>query len=66
MEKVSPVVKTIRSEMKRLDWTPQRLAEESGIGFQTIYRIYSGENIPNLDTVERLLSALKLKVVVGR
>lgn len=63
---IAPVVTAIHDEMKRREMTVVELAEAADITFQQLYRIFAGESAPNLDTVNRLLAALDLKMVVGR
>jgi predicted transcriptional regulator len=63
MAKLSPIVKTIQAEQKRQKMSTQDLAVRAGISFQALYGIYTG-SIPGLDTTERLLRALQLKILV--
>ena len=62
---VTPVVKTIQEEMERRQWSVVKLGKESGVQFQTIYRIFAGAS-PNMDTISKLLVALELKLAVVR
>lgn len=66
MESISPIVKTIHAEMKRREWSVPELADKSGVRFSVIYRLYNGETDPQLETLEALLKALKLKLIVSR
>jgi DNA-binding phage protein len=66
MEQLSPIVKTIKAEMERQEVSVQQLAIHVGISASTLYRTFNGEFTPNLETVENLLAALGLKIVVKR
>jgi DNA-binding phage protein len=66
MEELSPILKTIKAEMERQGIGVQQLAGHVGIAASTLYRTFNGEFTPNLETVENLLAALGLKIVVKR
>jgi predicted transcriptional regulator len=61
MKKLSPIVKTIMAETERRQWSVVYLGQKSGVPFQTIYRIFQGAS-PNIQTVEKLLDALDMKL----
>lgn len=52
--------------MKRREWSVPELADKSGIRFSVIYRLYNGETDPQLETLEALLSALKMKLTISK
>lgn len=62
MENVSPVIKSIKAEMKRQEMSVQDLAAQAGIAFQSVYRIFNGESVPHLANVEAMAKALKMKI----
>lgn len=64
MENLSPLIKTIKAEMKRQEMSVQQLATHSGISFQSAYRIFNGECTPHLNNVEAMVKTLKLKISV--
>jgi len=66
MSKVSPTIKAIQSEMAHSGVGITELADRTGIAFSTLYRNLNGDTIPNLDTVEAVLKALKMKLVVKK
>lgn len=49
-------LKIIRAE---LNWTQQKLADESGLSRATINGIETGEIVPNGDTIVKLVKAVK-------
>jgi DNA-binding phage protein len=66
MAKLSPTIQSIKDEMEKRDWNAMKLAEESGLNFQTVYRVFSGEFVPNLAIVEKMAWALGWRVLVRR
>lgn len=55
---------TIAEARKRrgFNWTPERLAKESGVSRATVYRLEAGTiTNPSIETVHRLEDALKLR-----
>lgn len=61
---VSHMRTTLTEARKRrgFGWTPERLAEESGVSRATVYRLEAGTiTNPSIDTVHRLEDALKLR-----
>lgn len=66
MSKISPMIKTIKSEMLRKEVGVHELAASVGIAASTLYRTLNGEFLPNFQVIEDLLKALDLKIVVKR
>ena len=64
METVSPVIKTIKAEMKRQEMSVQDLAHRSHTSFQNLYQIFRGDYAPNFALVEAMAKVLKLKIGV--
>ncbi len=64
--KLDPVVGAIKDEMERREWSIQRLADESGVHFTSIYRMFDDDKpaAPNLETLNLLLKALKMRITV--
>ncbi len=53
---------TLREARKRWNWTVETLADKSGIGRSTLYRLESGDTpSPSYATVIALEQALRLK-----
>lgn len=51
----------IKSELKRLDWTPYRLSKEMKMANQTVYKILNSDGTGfTFRTVERFASALNI------
>lgn len=61
--KLSPVVKSIKSEMERQELNPVTLAGMAGVAFSHVYKVLDGEAQPSLEVVEKLAKALRLTVV---
>ena len=66
MEKLLPVIKTIKDETERIGWSVEDLGAASDVPFQTIYRIFNGESSPNVKTLNKMMNALKMKLAVVR
>lgn len=66
--KLDPVVESIRAEMERRDWSVPQLCDEAGVHFTSVYRMFDKDiqAMPNLDTLNKLLKALEMKLVVAR
>lgn len=45
------------ARLKAADCNISALARESGVASKTLYRIRDGENVPELDTIEKVLDA---------
>ncbi|SBT47608.1 helix-turn-helix domain-containing protein [Micromonospora auratinigra] len=59
------IAATIRHERERRELTQRALAELAGINQGTIAHIERGGRLPSLPTVERLLAAMEVQLVVG-
>ncbi len=57
-----PVVARLRAEAERRDWTAYRLAQETGLGINTVKRVLDGTGNPSLDTISVLGKALGLTI----
>ena len=66
MTKLSPTVQAIKDEVERKEWSVVDFAAKSGLSFQTVYRIFSGESIPNLAAVEKMVQAVGFKILVKK
>ena len=66
--KFDPVIKTIHDEMERRKWSIALLAAEADVHFTSVYRMFDKQEpaMPNLDTLNKLLKALDMKLVVAR
>lgn len=51
---------TLRDARNKKGWTPDYLAERSGVSRATIYRLEAGET-PSYDTVTKLEEALRVR-----
>lgn len=43
-----------------------KLAEEAGLNFQTVYRIFAGEFVPNFTAIEKMIAALGMRIQVKK
>lgn len=60
----SQVVHALRARMEELGWTQKRLAEESGVQQSQVSATFRGWSEPSLMTVERLASALGMRLTL--
>ncbi len=55
-------MESVRKERKARGWSQQRLADEAGINKVTLVHIETGKSSPNVETLEKLASALGIRV----
>ncbi len=62
---LSPVVQALKDEMERQNLNAVELAGRCDVAQATIYEVMRGDVKPNLETVEKLAKALKMKVTAA-
>lgn len=65
-ESIAQIVNIIVNRRNELGISQRKLAEMCGISKSSITRIESFETIPNLDTLLRILQALRLRLSIMR
>lgn len=62
--KTSPVLQAIREEVSRQGTNPYRLAKLTKLRVSTMQRFLAGEGSPTLSTIEAVIEALGLELMV--
>jgi transcriptional regulator with XRE-family HTH domain len=59
---VHPLLVVLRDAAKRRGWTAYRLAQETGLGINTVQRLLAGASNPSLDTLTAAAKALHVTI----
>ncbi|QZA69150.1 XRE family transcriptional regulator [Bacillus phage 010DV004] len=53
---------TVKAARHRKGFSQKRLSEMTGVSKMTVLRIENGDNLPNIDTLVKLMNALDLEL----
>ena len=63
---VDSFLRSVRREMRRQGVTAYRLSQLTGLGKSHVYRLLEGENMPSIESAERIANALGLKITLAK
>lgn len=59
------LIESIRERKDDLDWTIEKISQESGVGVRTINRILAGEDV-RFSSIKAVMDALELSFTVDK